>query len=363
MIAALRKNPDLAALYPPAADEGLVLSWIYAAGQSDPWSWTKFVKAIASPEAVFWSVSNVAGIKLPGDETRLPDGLTLVPREPDLLHKRFPWWHDWLDETLKAETPFHDIETVLVHEWHQPRTPDGWALTTSGNPSAPMDRLLSALRLAGTSNLWVGPKYMGRAGTFDSRAVMTHIGPNMRPFTEALSFNRRRVLNYYLTLKALDSRLEKDLSHIGTALRRFNQAFDRAYPLAADALVDDVTALEGLVGRDAPELRFSLAFRVSAMLERSDVGRSRMFQDVSDFYNTRSRIVHGDQLKPKEGALISREDDLRAIVRRLVSGLLACAGTDYDPTPNFIDKTLDGLLMAEGSRRKLVTAMSRVPKA
>lgn len=361
MVRALNAMPEVRAMYGPDGAEFKALEWVYAGRLTPRLSWKGFSRLLLSPTFRLWAISKLGGVALDGDRVRFGDGLSLVARSPRLL-QRFSWWTADLDEImLQEESGAGIIWTAMVHETNEPKSPGNMLLGSTGGYSDPMNRLLLALRLANDADIWSGPIYLGRQDRPIGRMSTIPSGPSYRPSKRPSAIHIEHTRSFYRALVAAQPRLDTNLGNLATAMRRFSRTFDRGSMQPEDQLVDDVTALEGSIGKAGPELKFTLAYRVSAMLEREDAGRVSMFRDLSDFYNVRSRIVHGSRLKSKEQALVAREPELRNIVRRLLTGLLATVGTSFDPTPDFLDNRLDDVLLAERTRRQLVTAMSKLP--
>jgi hypothetical protein len=76
------------------------------------------------------------------------------------------------------------------------------------------------------------------------------------------------------------------------ALRRFNFAYERERP--EDKLIDYMIALEALLLGDQQELKYKLAMRGAALLGNSPDERKRIYDELGEAYNQRSKTVHGD---------------------------------------------------------------------
>lgn len=94
-------------------------------------------------------------------------------------------------------------------------------------------------------------------------------------------------------LRAFASR-EKILPHVGIALRRFADGYERLKP--EDKIIDYMIGLEALYLQDgAGELSYRLAHRTSVLLCRERLERQRLFKAMNKSYNLRSKIVHGSK--------------------------------------------------------------------
>ncbi len=89
-----------------------------------------------------------------------------------------------------------------------------------------------------------------------------------------------------------------------------------------------------------------------------EVKRLAHHVDPKGFYDTRSRIVHGDTLGKKHQDRLLRLEDLRAIVRRLLRSFVEFAvapASSYDKS--FWQEQLDAALVDTAEREKLREAL------
>jgi hypothetical protein len=87
-----------------------------------------------------------------------------------------------------------------------------------------------------------------------------------------------------------------------------------------------LTALEGLLTSESnSELSYRLSLRVASLLGPDDESRKRMFKDMKDFYDVRSKIVHGSgfKLKLKHQVLLKQISTLREYLRRILLSIMA----------------------------------------
>jgi hypothetical protein len=87
-----------------------------------------------------------------------------------------------------------------------------------------------------------------------------------------------------------------------------------------------LTALEGLLTSESnSELSYRLSLRVASLLGPDDESRKRMFKDMKDFYDVRSKIVHGSgfNLKLKHQVLLKQISTLREYLRRILLSIMA----------------------------------------
>lgn len=158
------------------------------------------------------------------------------------------------------------------------------------------------------------------------------------------------------------AQLEKDgygkaPGNLEVALRVFMSSYDR-WPSRSDTqLLDAITSLEALFGLTT-ELSFRLAYRVASLLASSDADRGEMLKLMKGFYDTRSKIVHGGQLKAAQQSYLEKVEELRSFVRRLLKSFVSFA---VKPPNGYrkehLGEELDGRLVNAAEREKIRAAL------
>jgi hypothetical protein len=145
--------------------------------------------------------------------------------------------------------------------------------------------------------------------------------------------------------------------NLDLALRSFSDIYER-YSFRGDTrLVDAITAAETLLGTRV-ETTFRLAFRVAEILGNDDDERVGIFEWMKSYYDTRSRVVHGDTLSGKHRRHLADQEALREMVRRLLVGFLRLTiSTEHAFDKTFFKKKLDSALLHNESRSDLRVAM------
>lgn len=112
------------------------------------------------------------------------------------------------------------------------------------------------------------------------------------------------------------------------------------------------TALEGLLTNDSPsELSYRLAMRVASLLGTDDVSRKRLFKEMKLFYDLRSKIVHGSELKPKHEDLLKQVSNLHEHVRRVLLRIMALLANGIQRKD--IEELLDEMVFDESARKRI----------
>jgi hypothetical protein len=87
-----------------------------------------------------------------------------------------------------------------------------------------------------------------------------------------------------------------------------------------------LTALEALLTNETnAELSYRLSLRVANLLDSDDASRMKTFKDMKEFYDLRSKIIHGSEFKlsVKLQTRLQQVDSLRDIVRRTILSVMA----------------------------------------
>jgi hypothetical protein len=239
------------------AEDGQWRDRFYSSRDRTPWSWRRYIELTLSPYINSWAVAKVGGVDLRNDFTRLADGLSICRRSASVVHKRYPWWNADLDDAmLQIDMSEGIVWTLLVHERTLLKEPDNRVLVSNPAEHFPMYWLRVALQLVSDGPVWMGSTLHGRADSLAPGGRTIPAGPTFRWPTAPAPIDLSKTMKVYRALRAAEPRFGGDLAHIERALGRYSQTFDRG-PSYADALIDDITALEGAVGGHGSELRFS----------------------------------------------------------------------------------------------------------
>jgi hypothetical protein len=89
--------------------------------------------------------------------------------------------------------------------------------------------------------------------------------------------------------------------------------------------VDLVICLEALLVPENECVAHHLSVRLANLLGPDAASRKELFRTAKDFYNLRSKIVHGAEFKHKELRAAEQLDALREITRRAILSVMAIA--------------------------------------
>lgn len=354
----------LRALYGAAETERLALAFVYSVVSlpTPADAWLTFWADVTHPTWMYFAIANLQNFSADEDVIDFQDRLTIRTRDYAALTRLLGWARDRLDASVGNDwmQGFGTSQYVLIAAEEVPKTPANVVLMNTGTEWPRVQRLLVAMRLVAAGDVRVGRLFFGRrevvelTGGISSTGRFAASGPGA-PYVLP---NARvpEVDDFYARLRDFDQGHRERLGNIALALDRFTGTFDRPWGSLADYLIDDMIALEAIVGTK-DELAFTIAFRVSGMLEGDDRARLATFRMLKSFYSTRSDLVHGAKLKTRASNDLAREGELRNVVRRLLRGLVRLIGSPYDPTPEFVKDRLDDLLLDAAQRLSLTAAL------
>lgn len=290
------------------------------------------------------------------------DGISIRHRSIEGIKERLGWtdWHvdhltrDWMDGRGASSH-------VVWVESSMEKSPDTAILSDSATGPGRILDLLLALWLFAPGDPTVGAIFTDRAARFEltGRGLARSNGMPADVWGETYqlsSADAPAVRAIYDDVVAF--RRASDVpSNVRLAVRRFESVYTRGVRQRDDRIVDELIALEALAG-SGTELRFRLAFRISSLLAHDDDERLALFETMKRYYDIRSKIVHGVDLRPTDQALVDDDSELRAIVRRLLRAVIfATVHTDFRLTASYIDKQLDRVLLDARSREEVRGAL------
>ena len=320
------------------------------------------ITEIDDPNWTYVSFANLRGFQSDDALIDFGDGLTIRHRSLEDLEDMLGWteWHlgeltrDWQDGHTASS---HVIWVEVVEE----KTPQNAIQSSSGYGTRRVLDLLLALQLFAPGDVTIGAIFSDRAARFE---------PAGHGLARALGMPGQ-IWGGRCTLSADDApairAIYDDLvglrsvpdvpSNVLLALRRFSSVYTRDFRQREDRIIDELIALEALAG-SGTELRFRLAFRVSSLLGSDDEERLALFDAMKDYYDVRSTIVHGGELKTAERELAGDDSELRAIVRRLLrSVIFATVHSDFRLSADYVHKELDKALLDTRKRNELREAL------
>ena len=121
------------------------------------------------------------------------------------------------------------------------------------------------------------------------------------------------------------------------------------------AVLNALTALEALLTNESnAELSYRLSLRVANLLGFDEASRLNTFKEMKEFYDLRSKIIHGSasKLSPKLQNRFQSIDSLREILRRTILSVMALF-LNTNSTEVRLDELLDQIVFDEARRKEV----------
>jgi hypothetical protein len=268
---------------------------------------------------------------------------------------------EWLKEDWMQGA--HGSHALLV-EHREFKSPDNVSRGDAFHTANKIQRALLALRLLKGGEVRTGRWFFSPPTLLPAR-LPGYMFPGFgfwRPGKEyRLDDSDLPVLrDYYALLGRFEQSHEDAWKNISIALRRFTAVYDNDWNQGEDKVIDAVIALEALLGTDQ-EITFRLSTRVAGILADSDDDRIALYKAMKLYYETRSKIVHGGELKDKNRPVLEDSSQLMDVVRRLLLGLLRLAtGPSRFNSRKTISEDIDGILLHSRDREELRQAMGLI---
>lgn len=232
--------------------------------------------------------------------------------------------------------------------------------------------LVGSLRLFKPGHFTRGPEYVCWATELPAKLKSEPSPPLVWQCIETYPWEQepppgRREVTYFFDAVELDC-FKRFNTEVSAALARlqnfdklalardhFNASFAEKGP--GSQILDIFACLEALLLENADELTFRLATRMANLLGAEADERRRLSSEVKDFYRVRSKVVHGEILRPGEAQLLSQVGRLRELARRVVLSCIALS-LDVQPGTNLF-ALLDGMSFDEKQRSEVQQKASK----
>lgn len=368
-VTALSALPQVQAQCGPGESKRLALQFIYALSSTlkEPIfdesafevTWASFWKELSTSQWTYMGVSNLQNFRSESNLLDLGNGISIRGRSFKELGALLRWGER---ELAQLSDDWHQGafgSHVLLVEHKTLKCPDNFIAMDQYTLWTKAQRALLALRLLKPGDVRIGRMFLSRPAAFNvglggmtsSGFTVWHPGQEYR--LEASEMLSVRAL--YDLLVQFEAKHREALRNIDIALRSFSSIYERYMHQAEDAVLDAITALEALLG-ESTEMTFKLAFRAAGILAADDDERAAIFEHMKFYYDTRSRIVHGEVLREKHLQVIQNPEPLLEIVRRLLVAFLRLAECGPFQPAKFKDE-IDSILQHSQRRAELRNKM------
>jgi hypothetical protein len=327
-------------------------------------TWDAFWEELSAPEWTWMGLANLRNFRGDTfDPLDLGHGTTIRGRNPDELIA-MGWREGHMERLFREWDEGGYGSHVILTEHTEPKTPDNF-LGNNLLHDRKASRAVLALRLFKDGDIGMGLMWLSRRVAFDlgnlgGQAISDPRTRAMQSFSADYTLDASElalVRNLYDVLLHLPDPPTDAPVNLNLALQSFSDMYDRHSLRFDTRLVDAITAAEALLGTDV-EITFRLAFRVAAILGSDHEERVAIFEQMKGYYDTRSRVVHGSMLSPKQRRLLQDQQALRDMVRWLLVAFIHLTVSSEHPFDrDFFEKILDISLLDDSRRSRLRVAM------
>lgn len=136
----------------------------------------------------------------------------------------------------------------------------------------------------------------------------------------------------------------KEWPNIFLALRRFAASYSRR-SRAEDVLIDLIIVLEALLVTGTDQVAHKLASNGAALLTREGEDKLPLYKELKKYYRTRSKLVHGVELRNGDRECLTKLSELKELARKLLVGFIRTAVTEGDSRYKDLHDRLDSLIV------------------
>jgi hypothetical protein len=296
--------------------------------------WSELSAELVDPNWTYLAVCNLKNFKSPDESLALGDGVVIRSRNYDALTGMLGWTENYIEATLGRDWEEGGFGShVMIVESSLPKSPDNLTLVNAPDSFLKVFRCLLAMRLTKAGFVSPGRIFFTRRARFRfglggiSSSGYSRWEPGTEYELSAADVPALRIR--YDALEALDKMGDK-VRALNLALRAFTSIYGRDHFRAEDRLVDAITAIEASLRLDT-DLSFRSSFQVAGLLAADDEERVTIFREMRTFYDTRSKVVHGGDLKPKHTTALQNYERLVELVRQMLSGFVRATASGAFP--------------------------------
>lgn len=238
--------------------------------------------------------------------------------------------------TIK-QSEFHSLVEAEKRHGYQLESYPEFVLympVNDGNWREHLERVVTALRLSKKEGVGLARIYQAYALPFRSWKIVEPLAGTRfagRPAGDFLNLTSGE--DELAKIFALLERA-KGVGYLAVSVRRFGVSFERE--MLEDSWIDLFVSLESLYSKtsEITEVTHRLATRVSRALSSSLEERKQLRKKIRDWYEIRSKIVHGLEVHLNRTVL----QDLEELVRKSLNWLVAHADyADHDKIIDMLD--------------------------
>jgi hypothetical protein len=179
------------------------------------------------------------------------------------------------------------------------------------------DIVLNSLRVLKKSSVFLSNRNVANISAFTSQSKITFISSNLKPIFEGdicqiteVEIEEFKSIFHFIHENSIATAKSKDEQRLRIAITRLNDGITRDSLI--DRLIDYMIGLEALFLPDGnQELQYRLITRIAFNLEKEFGKRKQLYNEMKEYYDERSKGVHGDSGKLKKEDVNKVEEILR----------------------------------------------------
>src|SRR6267378_205863 len=325
--------------------------------------WDAFLEEILYPEWTYVGVAHLQNFETDFRRLDLGDGISIEWNQDEI--QLLMGWTDAEDKLFQQQERreiMPSLYAMVVRDRVKKSSLNARQIAWDGLWKK-ANRALRSMRLLKPGDVRIGRLWVAQpAAVSVLSSGMQWVGISMlRPGASyyLAGSDQPRVAETYKLLsqweqlqESLSKKKREKLPNFEFALRAFDSIYDRQFHRTDDQVVDAVTALEALFMIKG-EQSFRTALRSSGLLAGNDDERCKFFQEVRDYYDTRSAIVHGLHRTAKHDKIIQDNRGLRRIVQSLLLGFLKLMSQGMTERDIELWSELEAIVLHSAKREEL----------
>lgn len=202
----------------------------------------------------------------------------------------------------------------------------------------------------------VAPAVYAECNFFSHGVSLQNLTKNQKPSYELLVAELLFFDKFRSSVKSIISKSNQWTRKVALGLGYFGRSHHQQE--VTYQLIDLFMSLEALLLQENDQLALRLALRGANLLAPDAKTRMDIYSTLRDFYNVRSRLVHGSELSPRQKELLGHVAELRELTRRLVLAFMSLALDAA--TDSSLYKLLDEMSLSDERRKELQERASRL---
>jgi hypothetical protein len=306
-------------------------------------TWVNFENEISDNYWKYTAISNICNFRclINDGNIELIDNIEINDRSIGKISKLMKWKKSTIEKTIYNYSPTANVSSsILSISSNVNKNETNTIAKSDVSINEKIDNIMLAMRLSGSGDINLEKIYyerysqfsVGMGGILSSWNMPNYIGNTYILDNERIE----RTREVYKNIIQLKENNDKYSRNILFAINSFTSLYSRNVSQIQDQVLDCITTLEAL-WKPTSELSFKIAFRTASLLSTSDDEKIKLYNELSDYYDLRSKIVHGSEIKSKLSSKLMNIEELKNISRKT---LIAFINLSLNQNDDFNMKTI-----------------------